>query len=339
MNFGTFFTLMLAVLACFYTGVPKGLEASEREPVLVVGYVGNIAINWPVYVARSQHFESELPRVNFRRFENRDDALMALRRGLIHGIVPLHLELAIREVRSNPSVWISGVVMKTPPYSLVLRRSGLEKGGKLRSKMGMTPWAASQEQLMFSHFLRRSEPEERAARTILEDVDKVDLVVTSGSFEKMVLISEKQIDFAFVLSELARYFRDERGLGDVEILPISDEPVPFPFLVGLTEKLDEKGRASPNPSAALHGLMSDVMQWLADGENRSAALDILVENTRIGRDLAEEIYDDYVVADVFSSNFGLSCDVFLDAVFPAEGLFGGEAEDAGYLDLSRCVEE
>lgn len=307
----------LGVLA-FLSSLVFGYQTSslaESAPEIRIGTVGDLAINWPLYVPARELMAKDKPTdaqsftTKLVRFEGADEAMAALREGAIHVWAPALTERAVEAyIRGEPIVIGAGLMNKVP-YRLVTR-SEILTVEDLRSKtIGITPLSRAQEKRMLKGL-------EEAGLQYRVDYSTKSVY---GSYRKLMSITNNRIDGAFVAAEFVRYFVKPglaglRMEGDLRVLDKDASFPEFPFMVAAYNR-DWVAESSNNAIVRLFTKgLSKRIEWLHNPENRTRAIDLLVKNVGVDRSVAEAIYHDYIDMNTFARDSELYCNIIIELV-------------------------
>ena len=305
---------VVALLSSLVLGYPTS-SLAQSGPKIRIGTVGDLAINWPLYVPSRELMAKDKPTdvqsftTKLVRFESADEAMAALGKGAIHVWAPALTERVVESyIRGEPIVIGAGLMNKVP-YRLVTR-SEIRTVEGLRSRIiGVTPLSKAQEKQMLKGL-------EKAGLKYRVDYSTKSVY---GSYRKLMAITNKRIDGAYVAAEYIRYFVKPglaglRMEGNFRILDQDANFPKFPFMVAAYNR-DWATESSNNAIVRLFTKeLSKRIEWLHNPENRTRAINLLVKNVGVDRSVAEAIYHDYIEMNTFARDNGLYCDMIIDLV-------------------------
>lgn len=330
---------VLALLSGLVLGYPTSSLAGSA-PDIRIGMVGDLAINWPLYVPARELMTKDNPTdaqsftTKLVRFESADEAMAALSEGAIDVWAPALTERAVEAyIRGEPIVIGAGLMNKAP-YRLVTR-SEIRTVEGLRSRtIGVTSLSWAQERQMLKGL------EETGLKY------RVDYSTKSvhGSYRKLMSISNKRIDGAYVAAEYVRYFVKPglpglRMEGDFQILDKDASFPDFPFTVA-AYNWDWATESSNKAIVRLFTKgLSKRIEWLHNLENRTRAIHLLIKNVGVDRSVAEAIYHDYIEMNTFARDSRLYCNMIIDLVQSAAYRSKYPARPANDIVLSNrnCI--
>lgn len=310
----------LTPLAGVLDALPTAAWAASPRNELRIGFVGNTAMNWPIYIMASRRgersaflFRDIKPELNFVRFEKFGDALDALASGAIDVWAPALTERVLNAIARGTPIIISGGYMNKAPYRLVTRKSIRNLGELSEKTIGVSAFMPAQEKAMLGQL---------TAQGLKYRKNYALLPAKGGSIGKLFGLAAKSFDAAYIHSEVLHVAGSEEvGLfkadQDFHVYGRKGDFPKFPYLVmAFNEKwarLNENALTKmPNENADLVTVFLDrfssSIQWLYDPANRDQALEILIQETGFELGAARAIYRDFVNFRVFAEKSRLDCD-------------------------------